>query len=278
MMQRLSGMSGPYIGYSRFLCVDFVYKIGQFREVRYLPSTVRDSFSGVGVGGFQDRDHAYFQGRENVLVDAVPDVGDVLGRFADVFGGDPEELPVGLAKIVLVGVQPHRKKLKDPHLFQMSLEGMTADKGIRNDAELEPQSLEFGQCLSYVRLDRSDLAQRLVPQPRKLLPLVPVEPDSLFCADPSQQGRRIEVIPRDIGDQVPNAQRDEVPPAVVFETADCLATTLEIFVRQPRSLAKEPCGAESSEVEQGFTQIEQDRLDFASLIWHHQSMRECTYV
>ena len=60
---------------------------------------------------------------------------------------------------------------------------------------------------------------------------------------------------------MPYPQYDKVCPAVILEVADGLAAAFEVVVRQPRALAEYPRGAESAEVKQCLTQVEQDRLD-----------------
>jgi hypothetical protein len=60
---------------------------------------------------------------------------------------------------------------------------------------------------------------------------------------------------------VPDAQRYEVSPAVILEVANRLTTTLDKIVRQSRTLPKEPRGAEFTEVQQRFAEVEQYRFD-----------------
>lgn len=71
--------------------VDFFYQAWQLGEVIYFEGSIGRCFSGVRVGGFQDRFEADFQRRFNVHVDTVSDVEDLLCRLVEAPGGDFED-------------------------------------------------------------------------------------------------------------------------------------------------------------------------------------------
>jgi len=114
-------------------------------------------------------------------------------------------------------------------------------------------SLIFGSTVAI-------LLSGFVPEPREAPPLIVVEFDAYSCADSLEQGEGIKILSCDAADQMSCAEHKQVSPAVEFEVAGGLAAASQIVIRQSRTLAEGPGGAESAEIKQRFTQIEQDRL------------------
>jgi len=104
--------------------------------VIYFVGAVGGCFSGVGVGGFQDRGHADFEGGYDVLVNSVAYVHYVLDGFAYSFGGDFEDSRVWLTEIEFVGIEPNGEKIQYARLFQMLFQRRAAYEGVGEYAEL----------------------------------------------------------------------------------------------------------------------------------------------
>jgi len=231
--------------------VDRFYQGRQFGHASYFPGALGQSLGGVSVGILQDGVHAEFQCGIDVFVDTISDVHYVLGPLTDPLGGDLEDSRVGFAEIELVRIHPNAEEIQYAYLFEMLLERMAAYESVGEYTELEPQFFKGGESLLYFRLDRGDLAQRFVPEPRKMPPLLAVERDTLSLAKTAQESRGVEIVPHYVGDKMPDPQRYQVCPAITLEAADRLTTTLEIVIRQSRALAEYSRGAESAEVQQG---------------------------
>ncbi len=148
--------------------------------------TARQILSIVGVGGFEHGVHTAFEGGLDIFIDTVSDEEDILGRLPDSLGGYSEDSQVWFSKIELVRVQADRKKIQYPNLFEVMFERATVYESIGDDSEFQAEVFQQFQSLFYIRLNICDSAQRFIPQPCKMPPLLPVEFDSSFCSYPAQ--------------------------------------------------------------------------------------------
>ena len=81
-----------------------------YSGVRDLPALIRISL-------FQGGPHAGGQGGPNIIVNPVPNEQDLLRRFLDFVGGDPNySLQAGLAGVKFIRVELYAEELQQPEL------------------------------------------------------------------------------------------------------------------------------------------------------------------
>ena len=117
--------------------VDFANKVRQFGEQADAADTGGGSFTVVSMGVLEHGDHANFESRSDVEIDAVADKQDVVRRQADPLGGDAKDANVGLAEVELTGIKPDWKEVQKVELLKMLVEEPPSDEGVGDQAQGE---------------------------------------------------------------------------------------------------------------------------------------------